>query len=322
MEETKAREIEEDLEDADEVSQHEEADIEATTGDLERFTFTPDAIFHQTPLFQHAMSSMLILLNLFEEGTLFLTQLMQKLAVDSCPIPKFVNTDILWIELQKYIQNRIGVTDVAVPADRADSLIADFRACVQGSDDSLGYFRLGVAQWHCGGAARDDKTQCVAALLTAAKLDPEYAPTFTYLGHYYCLSANNQDRGRKCYLKSVKLDGLERAAGDAMVGIYINEAQMDVCVQFLQEVIHDNEHGHWPYAALGRIYMFVDADQSSSDDTNFRQAEDNLQEALRLIPDDATTWELLGSCYLRGRKFYPALKAYLEVLRKELLVCS
>ncbi|KXJ08894.1 Tetratricopeptide repeat protein 37 [Exaiptasia diaphana] len=52
-------------------------------------------------------------------------------------------------------------------------------------DCPLYYFFLGQLYWDMTGEFRTDKEKCLMHLLKAAKLDPNYPPTFLYLGHYY-----------------------------------------------------------------------------------------------------------------------------------------
>jgi tetratricopeptide (TPR) repeat protein len=66
---------------------------------------------------------------------------------------------------------------------------------------------------------RREKKYAQTALLQGARLDPNHAPTFTLLGHYYRLVERDAERARRCYQKAISLDPLESEAGPQEIEI-------------------------------------------------------------------------------------------------------
>uniref|UniRef100_A0AAQ4RWZ0 SKI3 subunit of superkiller complex n=1 Tax=Gasterosteus aculeatus aculeatus TaxID=481459 RepID=A0AAQ4RWZ0_GASAC len=165
------------------------------------------------------------------------------------------------------------------------------------------HFLLGRLYWDMGEETRKDRSKAHTHLLKAAKLDPNLACVFRYLGHYYLQVANDLDRSRRCYKKAFEMDNNDAESGAASVDLSMKQDDMDTALAILQSVIEKATPGSakWAWMRRGLYYLKIGAHQ---------QAVADLQAALRADPEDWVCWECLGEAYLNRRSFTAALKAF------------
>lgn len=69
------------------------------------------------------------------------------------------------------------------------------------------FFTLkGLFLWEKGGESKEFKERAVEHFVTSAKLNPNNAAAFKFLGHYYSQVSVDRQRACKCYQRAVTLN--------------------------------------------------------------------------------------------------------------------
>ena len=161
-------------------------------------------------------------------------------------------------------------------------------------------FRLCICMWLAGGHYRQDKTQCVAALLTCAKLDPNYGYAYTYLGHYYLAIQKDTARAEKCYQRALACYPLDTEAGYGLSKLYLDNNE-PTKAQSLWENVEKvtSSHSFWSLSLKAHYYMYIN---------ELSLAIPSFQSALEINPDDGVSWFGLGTIY--KYRFYLLCNSY------------
>jgi len=98
---------------------------------------------------------------------------------------------------------------------------------------------------------RNDKNHAYAQFVRSAKLDPRFASSFTYLGHYYRLIEKDHVRAKKCYQKAFSNDAREEEAGLQLSEYYQSDREFQMAEEIYRTIIQINYRAGWAWKRLG-----------------------------------------------------------------------
>ncbi|KAK4424686.1 Tetratricopeptide repeat protein SKI3 [Sesamum alatum] len=168
------------------------------------------------------------------------------------------------------------------------------------SDPSV-HFNLGVLLWEKGEITQEMREKAVEHLMVAAKLNPQNAVAFRYLGHYYARIVPEPQRALKCYQRAVVLNPDDLEAGEALCDLLDEGGKESLVVAICREASEKSARAFWAFRRLG----YLQAHQKK-----WSEAIQSLQHAIRGFPTCPELWETLGLAYQRMGMFTAALKSY------------
>ncbi|KAG6407029.1 hypothetical protein SASPL_130011 [Salvia splendens] len=168
-------------------------------------------------------------------------------------------------------------------------------------DDADVRFNLGVVLWEKGERRPELRHEAVEHFMIAAKLNPQNAATFRYLGHYYARVSPEPQRALKCYQRAVALNPDDSDAGEAICDLLDEGGQDNLMIAVCREASEKSARAFWAFRRLGYL---------QAHHKNWAEAIQSLQQAIRGFPTSADLWETLGLAYGRMGMFTAALKSY------------
>ncbi|CAN4093790.1 unnamed protein product [Withania somnifera] len=171
--------------------------------------------------------------------------------------------------------------------------------------DPAVHFDLGVLLWDKGGESLEKAAQ---HFLIAAKLNPQNAAAFTYLGHYYARVALDSHRAIKCYHRALALNPDDSIAGEAICDILDATGKETLEIAVCREASDKSPRAFWALCRLG--YLLVNQNKWS-------EAVQSLQQAIRGYPTCADLWEALGLSYQQMGMLTAAIKSYGRAIELE-----
>ena len=136
------------------------------------------------------------------------------------------------------------------------------------NENYLYLYRLGRIYWSLGGILfynlllkykidhyKTDKDYCLYYFLKSAKLNPQFAPTFSCLGDYYSLIEKDQNRGLKCYQKSVELDPMYQEAIQSLIRMYMSLEKRLEAEKLLIHSCEINPRNAWAHKQLALLLL-------------------------------------------------------------------
>ncbi|XP_021181174.3 superkiller complex protein 3 [Helicoverpa armigera] len=172
---------------------------------------------------------------------------------------------------------------------------------LQDSNNALDVFYLGKAYWEL---KQYDK--CLVNLLKAAKLNPDHADTFLYLGHFYHHHKSDLQKARKCYEKAHSLNTINANIVKSLSEIYVKLHLKEADFELLQELSKNASTTEpWVYFRLGLHYL------------NKREWENailNFRNVIKINHNDTTAFECLADAYYSRGSYTSALRAYNRVM--------
>ncbi|KAL3645407.1 hypothetical protein CASFOL_010587 [Castilleja foliolosa] len=169
------------------------------------------------------------------------------------------------------------------------------------SDDPSLHFNLGVLLWAKGERRQEMKEKAVEHLMIAAKLNPQNAVAFRYLGHYYARVSPEPQRALKCYQRALALNPDDSEAGEAICDLLDEGGKESLVLAACREASEKSARAFWAFRRMG----YLQAHQKK-----WSEAVQSLQHAIRGFPTCADLWETLGLAYQRMGMFTAALKSY------------
>ncbi|KAH9643371.1 hypothetical protein HF086_008858 [Spodoptera exigua] len=172
---------------------------------------------------------------------------------------------------------------------------------LEGSENSIEVYYLGKAYWEM---KQYDK--CLMSLLKAAKLNPDHADTFLYLGHFYYYHKSDLQKAKKCYEKAHSLNAISMNIAKSLSEIYVKLQQKDADFELLigfAKNISTTES--WVSFRLGLHYL------------NKREWENailNFRNVIKTNQSDTTAFECLADAYYSRGSYTSALRAYNRVM--------
>ncbi|KAL8474407.1 hypothetical protein ACS0TY_031035 [Phlomoides rotata] len=184
--------------------------------------------------------------------------------------------------------------------DFADIKLLQESANSNPNDPSV-HFNLGVLLWEKGEKRQELRDKSMEHLMLAAKLNPQNAAAFRYLGHYYARFSPEPQRALKCYQRAVALNPDDSDAGEAICDLLDEGGKESLMVSVCREASDKSARAFWAFRRLG----YLQAHQKKWSD-----AIQSLQHAIRGFPTCPDLWEALGLSYGRMGMFTAALKSY------------
>ncbi|XP_024971263.1 tetratricopeptide repeat protein SKI3 isoform X2 [Cynara cardunculus var. scolymus] len=177
-------------------------------------------------------------------------------------------------------------------------------AVAANSEDPSLHFNLGLFLWK--GIGEESKEKAAEHFVIAAKLNPQDANAFRYLGHYY--SRVDTQRALKCYQRALNLAPQDSESGESMCDLLDKEGKESLEVAVCREASGKSPRAFWAFRRLG----FLQVHQKK-----WSEAVHNLQQAIRGYPTSADLWEALGLAYQRLSMFTAAIKSYGRAIELE-----
>ncbi|KAL1560754.1 tetratricopeptide repeat protein SKI3 isoform X2 [Salvia divinorum] len=168
-------------------------------------------------------------------------------------------------------------------------------------DDATVRFNLGVLLWEKGEINPELRHEAVEHFMIAAKLNPQNAATFRYLGHYYARVSPDPQRALKCYQRAVSLNPDDSDTGEAICDLLDEGGKDNLVIAVCREASEKSARAFWAFSRLGYLQAHL---------KKWSEAIQSLQQAIRGFPTNADLWETLGLAYGRMGMFTAALKSY------------
>lgn len=169
---------------------------------------------------------------------------------------------------------------------------------VTNPDDASLRFDLGVYLWETEG---ESKEAAAEHFVISAKLNPQNAAAFKYLGHYYAQFSLDVQRALKCYQRAVVLNPDDSDAGEALCELLDQQGKESLELAVCKDASDKSPRAFWAFRRMG----FLQVHQSK-----WSEAVQSLQHAIRGYPTSADLWEALGLAYCRHGMFTAAIKSY------------
>ncbi|KAK3822830.1 MAG: hypothetical protein J3Q66DRAFT_135448 [Benniella sp.] len=166
---------------------------------------------------------------------------------------------------------------------------------------ALDLYRLGRIYYDMGADYRDNPAYSHAQLIAAARLDPQCAGAFTYLGHYYREVAQDAARAEKCYQHAFSLDQHQGDAGRFLSDYLLDAGSLEGAIDVYQRVIEADTKANWAMNRLGFAELMRG---------NNIEAMGSFQKLLRNDIKDALAWEGVAEAYQHEGRYMAALKAF------------
>lgn len=180
------------------------------------------------------------------------------------------------------------------------------QAVAANPDDPSVHFNLGLFLWERIG--EESKEKAAEHFVIAAKLNPQDANAFRYLGHYYSKVSVDTQRALKCYQRALTLAPQDSESGESMCDLLDKEGKESLEVAVCREASGKSPRAFWAFRRLG----FLQVHQKQ-----WSEAVQNLQQAIRGYPTSADLWEALGLAYQRLSMFTAAIKSYGRAIELE-----
>ncbi|XP_015574671.1 tetratricopeptide repeat protein SKI3 isoform X1 [Ricinus communis] len=165
-------------------------------------------------------------------------------------------------------------------------------------------FKLGVLLWEKGG---ESKEKAAEHFVISAKLNPQNAAAFRYLGHYY-YSGGDSQRALKCYQRAISLNPDDSECGDSLCELLEESGKETLEVAVCREASEKSPRAFWAFRRLGYLHLHH---------TRWSDAVQSLQHAIRGYPTSPDLWEALGLAYQRLGMFTAATKSYGRAIELE-----
>jgi len=213
--------------------------------------------------------------------------------------------------------------DYSVGAQELDECIELLTRKGQSADKELlsqTQYRLGYCVWNIGTskAARKDRKGAYTYFLESLKNNLNYAPAYTSLGVYYADYAKDNKRARKCFQKAVELSPSEVESAERLARSFAEDGDWDRVELVAQRIVDSGKVKpppgskrkgiSWPFAALGVAEL---------NKQDYRKAIVSFQAALRISPNDYSSWVGLGESYYGSGRYIAATKAILNAQNLE-----
>lgn len=168
-------------------------------------------------------------------------------------------------------------------------------------ENMLNLFYLGRAHWEL---KHYDK--CLLNLLKAAKINPDHANTFLYLGHFYHYYKQDLEKAKKCYEKAYSLDNINttitKCLSETLTKLNLKDADFEL-LNAAQKNIEGNVT--WISFRLGLHYL---------NRRDWENAIINFRNVIKNEQNNTTAFECLADAYYSRGSFTSALRAYNKVM--------
>ncbi|XP_052201463.1 tetratricopeptide repeat protein SKI3 isoform X2 [Diospyros lotus] len=175
-------------------------------------------------------------------------------------------------------------------------------------DDPALHFDLGLLLWEKGHESKEIREKAAGHFLISAKLNPQNALAFRYLGHYYSRASDDSHRALKCYQRALALYPDDSDSGEALCDLLDQAGKESLEVAVCREASEKSPRAFWAFRRLGYLQVYQ---------KKWSEAVPSLQQAIRGYPICADLWEALGLAYQRLGMFTAAMKSYGRAIELE-----
>lgn len=162
-------------------------------------------------------------------------------------------------------------------------------------------FHLGRAYWEL-----KQYGKCLLNLLKAAKINPDHANTFLYLGHFYHYYKEDLEKAKKCYEKAYSVDNIDATIAKHLSVTYTKLNLKDADFELLNAA-QKNVEGNvtWISFRLGLHYL---------NRRDWENAIINFRNVIKNEHNNTIAFECLADAYYSRGSFTSALRAYNRVM--------
>lgn len=176
-------------------------------------------------------------------------------------------------------------------------------------DDPELRFRLGLCLWEKAAGSKEKMEKAAEHFMKSAKLDPNNAAAFKYLGHYYGeVASDGAQRAVKCYQRAVVLNPDDQESGEALCGLLDQGGKESLEVAVCKEASEKSPRAFWAFRRLGYLQVHQ---------KRWSEAVPSLQQAIRGHPTCSDLWEALGLAYQRLGMYTAAIKSFGRAIELE-----
>jgi type IV pilus assembly protein PilF len=153
-----------------------------------------------------------------------------------------------------------------------------------------------------------DSNLAIDLLLKAEKEDPENPEIHYNLGIAYYLGKDLVDEAEQQFKEAIRLKPDYSEAYNYLGRIYLYRGQTDAAIQCFQKALSNKRYNNpeKAYYNLGEAYMIK---------KEYATAAEQLERAVRLVPDYVPAYALLGQAYEGLRKDADAKRSYRSALQ-------
>lgn len=105
--------------------------------------------------------------------------------------------------------------------------------------------------WEHGG----DSERAAEHFVLSAKLNPDNADAFKYLGHYYSRVTLDHNRAAKCYQRAVLLNVNDSESGEALCDLLDGQGKEILEVAVCHNASEKSPKAFWAFCRLGYIQV-------------------------------------------------------------------
>lgn len=143
-------------------------------------------------------------------------------------------------------------------------------------------------------------------LLKAAKLNPDHAETFLYLGNFYCDQKNDVPKAKKCYEKAYSLNNTDANIVKSLSGTYIKLQQSELNFDLLSAFVKN--------ATMVEPWVHFRLGLQNLNKRDFESAITNFRTVIKDHKNDAIAFECLADAYYSRGSYTSALRAFHKVM--------
>ncbi|KAF8014969.1 hypothetical protein BT93_H0690 [Corymbia citriodora subsp. variegata] len=200
----------------------------------------------------------------------------------------------------------MGETD----EEEAAGVLRRLEESVEARPDDAGlHFQLGLCLWETAADSKEKMEKAAEHFMKSAKLDPNNAAAFKYLGHYYGkVASDGAQRAVKCYQRAVVLNPDDQESGDALCDLLDQGGKESLEVAVCKEASEKSPRAFWAFRRLGYLQVHQ---------KKWSEAVPSLQHAIRGHPTCSDLWEALGLAYQRLGMYTAAIKSYGRAIELE-----
>lgn len=109
----------------------------------------------------------------------------------------------------------------------------------------------GLYLWDNGG----DSEKAAEHFVLSAKLNPNNAAAFKYLGHYYLRVTLDLNRAAKCYQRAVLLNPNDSESGEALCDLFDRQGKEILEIAVCRDASEKSPKAFWAFCRLGYIQV-------------------------------------------------------------------
>lgn len=186
--------------------------------------------------------------------------------------------------------------------EEEDSVLRELQESVDSHpDDPSLHFNLAVYLWENGKELKQIKEKAAEHFVISAKLNPQNASAFRYLGDYYSQVSLDTQRTLKCYQRALSLSPDDSHSGESICDLLDKQGKESLEIAVCRDASEKSPRAFWAFRRLGYLQL---------NQKKWSVAVQSLQHAIRGYPTSADLWEALGLAYQQLGMLTAAIKSY------------